>query len=179
MLLTLWFAVSCGWKPLAMVLGAAVLHETGHILALYLFRCRIMELRIDLLGAVLEAEQRMLSYGREMIAVLAGPAANAVAAVAFSQKGALAFAGANIILCVYNLLPIRPLDGGRALELLLCWSLGPDTGERVVRSVSAGAALLASAMVCVLIWESGGNLWLAAATVGLFRISLREMFGKT
>ena len=38
--------------------------------------------------------------------------------------------GANLVLCLFNLLPIRPLDGGRALYLLASWAAGPAAGRR-------------------------------------------------
>ena len=37
LLLTGWFAVSCGWETTLLVLGAAALHELGHILYLKAF----------------------------------------------------------------------------------------------------------------------------------------------
>ena len=38
LLLTAWFALVNGWRLLAVILSAALLHETGHLLALYLLR---------------------------------------------------------------------------------------------------------------------------------------------
>ncbi len=46
------------------MLGAAALHELGHILCLRRFGAPILRLRIGVLGAVLETGGTM-SYGRE------------------------------------------------------------------------------------------------------------------
>lgn len=73
-----------------------------------------------------------LSYGKELAAVLAGPLANLLWGLLLAWLGGpwLVPAGANLVLCAFNLLPVRPLDGGRALELLVSWAAGPAAGER-------------------------------------------------
>ena len=45
-----WFAVSCGGEAALLVLSAALLHELGHILALWLSGAGICWLRISVLG---------------------------------------------------------------------------------------------------------------------------------
>ena len=117
LLLTGWFAVSCGWETTLLVLGAAALHELGHILCLRRFGAPIRRLRIGVLGAVLETGGTM-SYGRELAAVLAGPLANLLAAVLLGWLGYPVSAGANAVLGAFNLLPVSPLDGRRIWRLL-------------------------------------------------------------
>ena len=165
------------------VLLAAGMHECGHALALGACHVPLDGLRLNSAGAVLYARgARRLSYGRELFVTLAGPAVNLTAApllAAFSvrtgwQWGFL-FAGAHVVLGVYNLLPIPPLDGARALYLLLSWRWGPETGE----TVSTAAGLLAScALVCFgacLTFAHGGALFLLAA-VGLLAGCARGVF---
>ena len=101
------------------VLLAAFFHECGHLVMLRIFRVPVEGLRLTALGAVLYAKgAQRLSYGRELLVTLAGPAVNlfcALLAGAFAKYLAVlyVFAGANVVLCAYNLLPIPPLDGGR------------------------------------------------------------------
>ena len=73
-LLALFLLVSSPLLLLAL-LGAAVCHELGHCAALYLLHCRITALHITALGAEMQVAGR-LSYGGELLAAAAGPAAN-------------------------------------------------------------------------------------------------------
>ena len=174
-LLVGWFGVSCGWDMALLVLGAAAFHELGHILVLNRCGARVRRLRISMLGAVLETGGRM-SYGQELAAVLAGPLANLLAAVVLGGLGCITAAGANGVLCLFNLLPILPLDGGRALYLLLAWTAGPQTAEWGCRWTGLAAALAAFSIAVWLVRCTGGSLWLIteaggllAAAVGNFR----------
>ncbi len=64
-----------------LVLGASTVHELGHWLVLRLLGARIQAFRLTALGAELTANSGRLSYGRELLAVLAGPGANLAAAL--------------------------------------------------------------------------------------------------
>ena len=123
-LLAAWFGVVNGWRLLAVVLGAAAVHEMGHWAVLKCMGAPITGLRLNVFGAVMETDRTSLSYGGELAAVLAGPAANLLCAVLLSlaDKEASVLIGANLILCMFNLLPVRPLDGGRALYLLVSYA---------------------------------------------------------
>lgn len=164
--LAAWFVLANGWEPLATVLGAAAVHELGHWITLRLLGAEVTGFRLSALGAVLETDSGRLSYGGELAAVLAGPGANlltALALTAFGEGRWPAAVGANLVLCVFNLLPIRPLDGGRALYLLVSWGKGPAAGETAGRwAGSVTAAALAALIVCVM-WRSGGSLWMLPA----------------
>ena len=74
------------------------------------------------------------------------------------------FAGAHLLLCAFNLLPVPPLDGAHALCLAVSSLFGPIAGDRT--AVLAGAivslALLGAALyfsVC----RRGGALFLFAS----------------
>lgn len=176
LLVTLWFAAVNGWELLGVVLGAAAVHEAGHCLALKLLGGHILGLRLGVFGAELETDCSRLSYGRELLSVLAGPMANLLCALWLSgQSGTETVTGAHMALCIFNLLPVRPLDGGRALYLLAAWLAGPVWGERTARWSGAicGAAL--SAGLAMVMAGTGGSLWLLPPAAGALAAAWREI----
>ena len=117
-------------SPLTIVLSillAAALHECGHLLALRAFHVPIEGLRLSAFGAVLHARgAQRLSYGRELVVTLAGCGMNLVCGVLtawfslhYVWVEGFVFAGAHILLCAFNLLPIPPLDGSRIFGYFL------------------------------------------------------------
>lgn len=177
-LLAVWFALDNGWRMLGTVLGAAAIHEMGHCLVLQALGAPIGGLRIGIFGAELATDRRGLSYPGELAAVLAGPGANLLCAVLLTLLGRTrwaVFTGANLVLCVFNLLPVRPLDGGRALYLLTAWAAGPAAGERAVRWAGGAASLLLAASLIFVMIRTGGSLWLLPAAAELLAASAREM----
>ena len=180
-LLIAWFGTANGWRPLLMILGAAAIHELGHYAVLKAAGARVRGLRIGMPGAVMDVDRSGLSYGAELAAVLAGPGVNALCAallLKLDQNRWAAAAGAHLVLCLFNLLPIRPLDGGRALELLLSWRWGPAVGEK---AAAWCGRLFGGALACAIllvITKSGGSLWLLPAAFGLFLAVRQESRGK-
>lgn len=174
-LLVGWFAMVNGWQLTALVLSAALVHELGHLAVLRLAGGRVTALRVSVFGAELAADGTALSYGRELAAVLAGPLTNLLAGLVLAHLGYPAAAGAHLVLCAFNLLPVRPLDGGRALYLLFGWLAGPAAGEALCRWMGGCSALSLATVLVWLVVRSGGSLWLLPAAAGFAGAGLREL----
>lgn len=129
-----------GW--IASWIAAAVIHECFHIVALILFRVRILKMEIGILGAKIETEPMPGTI--EQICALAGPV-GALSVLPFSRYIPY------IALCVlaqsvYNLLPVYPLDGGRALR---CFLISRIRGERV--AFAEQIVLYSIIVICILV----------------------------
>ena len=175
-LVTIALSVLAGAGPaLPAVLAAAVCHELGHLLALWIFRVPVESLTIGPMGAVIRApRQDRLSYGRDLLATLAGAAVNFALALLFARgAGAYLFAGANAVLGLYNLLPIRGLDGGRALYLAAAWIAGPFAAQRLCYLVNIITLALLLALVAGLMWETGGGVLFLLAVLGMALAQVR------
>lgn len=161
LLLSAWFAWGCGGEMLAAVLLASAVHELGHFLMLRSFGARIRGLRVEMLGMVMETDMSHLSYLQELAATVAGPGANLLSAIFLAeQEKGFVLAGANLALCLFNLLPLSPLDGGRAVELCLVWLLGPDRGEVLAGRLGRCCGLILGTGLLFLMGAAKGNLWL-------------------
>lgn len=122
-----------GLFPLILALGA---HEMMHVLAAALLGVEIREIRLMPFGGSARMENPYGVGGMRILWVaLAGPGINFLLAICFAalaQWGFLSPAAAaahvhhNLVLCLFNLLPALPLDGGRMLYALLHRRLGEE-----------------------------------------------------
>lgn len=145
---------------------AAVLHELGHAAAITCLGGSIRCVRLHAAGAVI-VQEGLLSSARECAVALMGPAAGLLAAVLFAFFRQPVSAGANLLLSVFNLLPILPLDGGVAVRSLL--GLFPpaaaQTGIWLLHGLSVLAAFGVTVFGGVLMHQTGGNA--AGLAVGI------------
>ena len=101
---------------LAGTLLAALIHELGHFLAIWMTGGKV--LRICLRAGGVRIETAPMTPGREALCALAGPAAGSVTMLAWRWFPELALAG--FVQTVFNLIPIYPLDGGRVVRNICC-----------------------------------------------------------
>ncbi|MCD7947415.1 MAG: site-2 protease family protein [Oscillospiraceae bacterium] len=164
---------------LVLAFVGGVLHELGHLCAIYLLGGRVSKLRLSCVGAeIVLSPRRQLAHWKQIIIALAGPAANLAViyfCIPFSGRGselASLCIGVNVTLCIFNLLPIAQLDGGRILWYALNLFLPEETTSRVVGVVSVCFSLaLAVGGAALLVLRVGSwtllltALWLVAASV--------------
>lgn len=118
-------------------IAAAVWHELFHVATVYLCGGSISGLTIGGNGAVMDAHP--MSKGRELICSLAGPLGGFLLLlfVRWIPRTAICAAFHSL----YNLLPVYPLDGGRALrcavEILL-----PSWADTICNWIERGCLLL-------------------------------------
>ena len=156
---------SCFWPFCAAVL----LHELGHGIALWCCGVPVERLHLTLSGAALETEA--MDYRREIVCALAGPAVS----LALTALGRWfpTLAVISLGLAVFNLLPVPPLDGGRALRAALLLHLDTGTVHRILTVLGIGCG---TALAAVSIWAGvflQGGVWpILVAALLLVKIGL-------
>ena len=138
-----------------------VLHEFGHVFAARAYGIRTSDVTLLPIGGVASLERMPEKPAQEIIVALAGPAVNLViAAVLIGVLGARfdltevtqmqqatatmtgRVAAANVLLCVFNLIPAFPMDGGRVLRAVLAVRLGYTRATRVAATIGQALAFV-------------------------------------
>ena len=165
-----------------------VLHELGHSVMAEAFGVRTDMIELTGLGGLCYYRDALPAGSWKRIAIfLAGPAVNLalwytmkliqdvpdVRGSTLEFSVAVALAWMNFAMFVFNLLPSYPLDGGRALELLLSKVMRPATAIKLIGWTGMGIALL-----CALYAFRSENWWMLILAVSLFvanREQLRDV----
>lgn len=139
------FVIMDGTLFMVLILSAALIHEGAHILSFVLFKAEIKELRFQPFGIqIILSKDINLGYIKETVCALAGPFVNLALALILVIFGVIFdvpqgygfFLVCNIALFALNIMPIMPLDGGRALHALLLKKTDIMKAERISFIVS-------------------------------------------
>ncbi len=160
MIVMLWLE---GLLPFFILMLSALVHELGHIAAMRLLGYRARRIDILPMGALIVCPEG-ISYLHETVIALSGPIASLLtSAIAFCvyavsrEASSLFVAFVNLLLGVFNLMPIEKLDGGKALYCFLS-----HKNNESCRRISSAASYASKAVVIILVSfaviVSGGNL---------------------
>ena len=171
-LAAVWYFDSCGifWPFLA----AMTVHELAHAAVLLLLGGRIESVRLSF--AQVELRTGLLSDRTELWSTAAGPGINLLCGWLF-RRWMPAFAAVSLLLALFNLLPVWPLDGGRLLRTLLRmrWgAAGVDASQTL--GLLFGLGLLAGAVFAARRWDAG--VWPAVTAGALLVRMLRSQYAE-
>ena len=169
-------------KTYCIIMFFCFLHEFGHIITAKLFKMQIE--KIEILPCGFSAS--FFSYNssgfpkgfsmQELIVALAGPIVSLILALSFQYIDDTNFTiltkqeivYSNILILIFNLLPLYPLDGGRILKNILNIKLRGNNTDNIINKVSSVTIILltivssiavyyfkniAIFLVCIFLWN--------------------------
>lgn len=124
---------------------SSLIHELGHLIMMCAVENYPQCVRFELTGInIIRVSNLKISIKNELLIALGGPFANGIIFVIFCLASCfyeseliLTIAGINLILMVFNLLPVKRLDGGMALYFFLSEKLCAETISRIINIVSS------------------------------------------
>ncbi|MGE5678769.1 MAG: M50 family metallopeptidase [Pseudomonadota bacterium] len=148
-ILFLFSSYFAGWLQQSLLLFASVLlHEAGHVLAARRLGIKVYEVELLPYGGVARMEELSKLGGRaEALVSAAGPAISLLLALlcksfsGYSDIFATAFRY-NLIIAVFNLIPVLPLDGGKIARNFAVFFMGYRQATNILSSAGKLAALV-------------------------------------
>ena len=109
----------------ACCLLAAILHECGHLIMLKIFKARSISINLSSLDfKIIDSYDKSRSYIQDIMISAAGPFVNFLLLFIFYNfENTKTFALANLVIGVFNIIPIDSLDGGKILMSFLVTKL--------------------------------------------------------
>ena len=141
-------------------LFAVFIHESGHMLAMWAADCQPRAIRLIPTSVQIVRGFSPKRCG-EIAITVCGPTANLVIFgvlivnfYIFKIEQSLVFATLNLVIAVFNLLPVSGLDGGTLLTLFMSKFTNIYKAESIVRIITVLFAFIAF-LFGVYLWVSG------------------------
>jgi len=144
--------------PMQWVVGwlfAAILHELSHIMAMQIMRIKIVSVTLKQSGAVIKTEA-MMPY-QELLCALCGPLGGLVTFI-LTRRSFPQVALCALVQAAYNLIPIYPLDGGRALRCAFACILGSECAMLLSNCISVACIVLVAVITVCILCQWDGKL---------------------
>ena len=136
----------------AIIMIFAFIHELGHLLSGMLLGMKPKKIEIKPYGVSISFELTPKDYNKKIgkgnllevkkiIVALSGPLTNLICIIIFYNINIGIFYNliiiySNILLLLFNLIPIYPLDGGRIIKEILHITIGKRKAEKYVNKIS-------------------------------------------
>lgn len=173
----------------AMIMFFAILHELGHLLAGLLLGMKPEKLEVKPYGVSISFQLTTKDYNRKIkhgnllevkkiLVALAGPVTNLIMIAIFLQMNMNVFEGlmvlyANVLLILFNLLPIYPLDGGRVIKGIFHLFFGKRRAEKYTNILSFVTLILITCGASIAIYKIE-NIAIFLIIIVLWGIFIKE-----
>lgn len=156
------------------VVLAVAMHESGHLFAMWLLASQPKSIR--LIPASVQITRSINGkYKNDILIALAGPVVNLVLFItlyvnfiAFKNEAVLYFSLINLIVGIFNLLPVTGLDGGTALFSLLAKKYDINKASLVLRIITLIIAVAVTFLAVTLTIKGQLNISVYIVAIYLF-----------
>lgn len=162
-------------------LFAIFLHEAAHLFMMWLLECAPK--RIKLIPASVQISTSLSKrYKNDVLIALSGPCANIVVFatlyfnyLAYKNEATLYFALLNLVIGVFNLLPVKGLDGGTVLYSILCKYTDVNKACLIMRLITIILAISVISVAVLLTVKDKLNISLYIMGIYLLIMSLIKL----
>lgn len=151
---------------LGLIFLSISLHEAGHLCVMAIFGIGIESVTLLPVGIDIKRRYKCIPYKKDIILALAGIAVNI--SIFFIFKKYEFFAYTNLLYALINLIPIKGLDGGYALEAFLLSVCEYERAERILWVISFIFLIFLWMMGVYILFILNGNISIFALSVFLF-----------
>ena len=152
---------------------AAVIHEIGHIAAVYLCRGQILRFHLSAFGGIIQYYLPNRTTRKEFLICMSGCLFGILLSLVAAVLSMSLLCGASTILTLINLLPVSYLDGGRALYLVF-----GENRALCLLEYFVIAFLLCCGAAAALKWKAYGLLLMLAVPMFLRQTGLHQRKNK-
>ena len=191
-ILIILFLITNQIKIYAMIMIFAIIHEFGHLLAGLIVGMKPEKIEIRPLGVSIEFNIKEKDYNvkikkgnllevKKIFVALAGPLTNAliicilsivdITNISYNDKLLMIYS--NILLIIFNIFPIYPLDGGRILKGIIYLLKGKYIAEKYIYNISFITLIILTIFASIIILYLR-NIAIFLAIMFLWGILIRE-----
>lgn len=161
-----------------------ILHEIGHLISGLILKMKLEKIEIMPFGLSISFYMDFNnSKIKDIIVALAGPTTSLVLAILCRDINLVYITTqeavySNLLILLFNLIPLYPLDGGRIIKGILNKKLGVANSNRLINKISYITMIILTVIssICVFYYK---NLAIFFVCIFLWIIALKEKNGKT
>lgn len=162
-------------------LFAVLIHEIGHLFAMWLLECSPKSIR--LIPASVQITRSITTvYRNDILIALAGPVINILLFcvlylnfITYKNTTVLYYAGINLIVALFNLMPVSGLDGGTVLFSIIAKKHDVNRAMLTLRIITLAIAVILLSFAIALTIKGNFNISIYIVAIYLLMSVLMKM----
>lgn len=147
-----------------------LMHEISHVIVALALKEDVKEITLLPVG-IYASLPKKITNKKELIISLAGPLASFLFANLLNNE---TFIMMNLFICIFNLIPIYPLDGGRILRCILMFFTSYSTTKKITFAISK-FFVITLLLISIISAAYFKNYYMAILSIYIFYIAKDEI----